>query len=105
MVVVGSGCGDRRRAGCGGVVVVGRKPTMWQRLNWHYSIWDAAGCAAAVGNITTLCLYPGVAIVVQLARALCDLSLCSCVQFPKNAFFFFHFITTTIIKYNTIQLK
>ena len=101
-VVVGSGRGDRRRAGCGGVVVVGRKPTTWQRLNQHYSIWDAVGCAAAIGNITTLCLYPGVAIVVQLARALRDLSLCSCVQFPKNAFFFF-FILLLLLLLSTIQ--
>ena len=84
-VVVGGGRGDRWWAGCGGTVVVGRKPTTWQHLN---SIWDAVGCAATVGNMTTLCLYPGVAVVVQLARVLCDLPVCSCVQFPRDVFFF-----------------
>ena len=81
--------GGRDAAGCGGMVVVGRKPTTWQHLNRRYSIWDAAGRAAAIGNMMTLCLYPGVAVVVQLARALCDLPVCSCVQFPRDAFYFF----------------
>jgi hypothetical protein len=80
----------------------GTKPTTWQRLNRRYSIWDAAGRAAAVGNIMPLCRCPRIAIVVQLVRALRDPSVCSRVQFPHNALFFFSFYYYYLLL-NTIQ--
>lgn len=61
---------------------------MWQRLNWRYSIWDAVGRITSIGNIMTLCCKFRNATVVQLARVLCDSSVCSGVQFPNVAFFF-----------------
>jgi hypothetical protein len=105
VVVVGSGCGGGRHTGCGGMRRDGgggTKPTTWQRLNRRYSIWDAAGRAAAVGNIMPLCRCPRIAVVVQLVRALRDLSVCSGVQFPNNALFF-SFIYYYYLLLNTIQ--
>ena len=90
-------------AGCGGTVVVGRKEATWQRLNRHYSIWDDAGRAAAVGNIIPVCQCPIIVVVVQLARALHDPPVCSGVQFPNNAlfaFYYYYLLLNTIIEIN-----
>jgi hypothetical protein len=70
-------------------VVVERKPTTWQRLNQRFSIWQATGRGAAVGNIKPLFQWKTNAAVVQLARALRDVFLPSWVQFPNVALFFF----------------
>jgi hypothetical protein len=52
------------------MMVVERKLAMWQRLIERYLIWEAAGCGATMGNITTLLPLAKDAVVVQLVRAL-----------------------------------
>ena len=66
VMVDDSGSGDEGM----GMVVVRRKGTTWQCLNWCYSIWEVAGCGTGMGNMLTSFPTPGNAVVVQSARAL-----------------------------------
>ena len=67
MVVVNDSSGGDEGTG---MVVVRRKGMTWQHLNWCYSIWEVVGHGASIGNMLTLFLTPGNAVIVQSARAL-----------------------------------